>query len=85
MLIHSKIIGDYKLMDNEVLIQPFNGTFTEINVLETYTGKEKLKEIKVIVVDKETGKEEENCLVKLMVYNMATFFCCWRKWTDKNG
>ena len=30
-------------MNNEVIIGPFNGIYTEVNVLETYTGVEKLK------------------------------------------
>ena len=28
---------------------------------------------------------EINANVKLMVYNMATFYCCWKKLTDSNG
>ncbi len=78
MLMHTKVFGDYKGVEEVVSKNP---SYTEINVTEKYAP---VKRINVTVVD-EAGKTVEGATVEFKIYNYAEFYTVATKVSDVDG
>ena len=78
MLMHTKVVGDYKGPEEVISKTPY---YTEINVTDNYAPT---SAVTIAVVDKD-GKPVEGADVEFKIYNYAEFFTIAKHVTDSNG